>query len=60
MSNIDKILGELMRIDGASGAAVVDADSGMVLGMSGNPVIQPRVRRRRQLRGCASKAPHDE
>ncbi|MER2082744.1 roadblock/LC7 domain-containing protein [Rhodococcus erythropolis] len=37
MSNIDKILGELMRIDGASGAAVVDADSGMVLGMSGNP-----------------------
>ena len=27
MSNIDKILGELMRIDGASGAAVVDADS---------------------------------
>ncbi|KJF23744.1 MULTISPECIES: hypothetical protein [Rhodococcus] len=37
MSNIDKVLGELMRIDGATGAAVVDADSGMVLGMAGNP-----------------------
>lgn len=37
MSNIDKVLAELMRIDGANGAAVVDADSGMVLGMSGSP-----------------------
>ena len=34
MSNIDKILGELMRIDGASGAAVVDAETMMLASQS--------------------------
>ncbi|MGW4772145.1 hypothetical protein ACWEO2_29425 [Nocardia sp. NPDC004278] len=36
MSNMDLALKEMMTIDGAIGAAVVDYDSGMALGMLGS------------------------
>ncbi|MBH0065453.1 MULTISPECIES: hypothetical protein [Psychrobacter] len=36
MSNINESLQELMNLDGAMGACVVDYMSGMVLGMTGN------------------------
>lgn len=37
MATIDTVLAELLKIDGATGAAIVDADSGMTLGTAGNP-----------------------
>lgn len=37
MATIDSVLAELLKIDGATGAAIVDADSGMALGTAGNP-----------------------
>ncbi|MGO2658289.1 hypothetical protein [Mycetocola reblochoni] len=37
MSTIDSVLAELLTIDGATGAAIVDADSGMALGTAGTP-----------------------
>ncbi len=36
MSNIDQSLKEMMAIDGAIGAAIVDYGSGMALGVMGN------------------------
>ena len=38
MSNIDQSLQELMQVDGAMGACIVDYMSGMVLGMAGGGV----------------------
>ncbi|GAA1578469.1 hypothetical protein GCM10009678_71470 [Actinomadura kijaniata] len=36
MTNIDVVLKDMMAIDGASGAALVDYNSGMALGMLGS------------------------
>lgn len=37
MSQLEKSISDLMSIDGASGAAVVDISSGMALASAGNP-----------------------
>lgn len=36
MANVDEVMQELMTIDGSSAVAVVDSDSGMVLGKEGS------------------------
>lgn len=38
MSNITEVLGTLLTTDGAMGAALVDSDSGMVLGTAGSGI----------------------
>lgn len=36
MANVNEVMQELMTIDGSAAVAVVDSDSGMVLGKEGN------------------------
>ncbi len=37
MAQLDTVIASLLEIDGASGAAIVDADSGMALAAGGSP-----------------------
>ena len=37
MAQLDNVIGELLAIDGANGAAIVDVDSGMALAVGGAP-----------------------
>ncbi|KQS66137.1 hypothetical protein [Modestobacter sp. Leaf380] len=37
MAQLDTVISDLLSIDGANGAAIVDVDSGMALAAGGNP-----------------------
>ena len=37
MAQLDNVIGELLAIEGANGAAIVDVDSGMALAVGGAP-----------------------
>ncbi|MFQ1000739.1 hypothetical protein [Modestobacter sp. SSW1-42] len=37
MAQLDNVIADLLAIDGATGAAIVDIDSGMALATGGNP-----------------------